>query len=65
MTLNLKDVCGRLDISVTTGRRYIKAGILPMRKLNGRNSTYKIGEARFQKWFDEEFSEEIFLNEII
>jgi len=64
-TYNLKEVSEILNISTRTARRYIEAGILPMRKMNGKNSPYKISERRFQKWFDKEWSDEHILNTIL
>ena len=52
-TLNLKEAAKILNVPTDIVRRYIKASILPMRKLNGRNSHYKISEEKFNKWYDE------------
>ena len=64
-TLDVKKVARELEVTPQTVKKYVRAGILPMIKLNGTTSPYKISEQRFQRWFDEEWDEEIIVNNIL
>jgi predicted site-specific integrase-resolvase len=64
-TYNTKDIAQILNMHPETVREYARNGIIPMTKLNGEKSHWIISGVKFQKWFDEEWSEEYILNTIL